>query len=93
MEREIETRPKFSKRVNKVLYLQKQKGEFTMRERQEVLNYGMTFPDTYMDAPFHDANWVLLRYKKNKRAFAWTYERNGYIWVNVKVDPLTFTQI
>ena len=87
MEREIETRPKFSKRVNKVLYLQKQKGEFTMRERQEVLNYGMTFPDTYMDAPFHDANWVLLRYKKNKRAFAWTYERNGYIWVNVKVDP------
>ena len=58
-----------------------------MRERQEVLNYGMTFPDTYMDAPFHDANWVLLRYKKNKRAFAWTYERNGYIWVNVKVDP------
>ena len=87
MEREIETRPKFSKRVNKVLYLQKQKGEFTMREQQEVLNYGMTFPDTYMDAPFHDANWVLLRYKKNKRAFAWTYERNGYIWVNVKVDP------
>lgn len=87
MEREIETRPKFSKRVNKVLYLQKQKGEFTMRERQEVLNYGMTFPDTYMDAPFHDTNWVLLRYKKNKRAFAWTYERNGYIWVNVKVDP------
>ena len=87
MEREIETRPKFSKRVNKVLYLQKQKGEFTMRERQEVLNYGMTFPDTNMDTPFHDANWVLLRYKKNKRAFAWTYERNGYIWVNVKVDP------
>lgn len=25
--------------------------------------------------------------KKNKRAFAWTYEREGHIWVNVKVDP------
>ncbi len=29
----------------------------------------------------------LLRYEKNKRAFAWTYEREGHIWVNVKVDP------
>ena len=32
-------------------------------------------------------NWVLLRYKKNRKAFAWTYERNGTMWVNVKVDP------
>ena len=39
------------------------------------------------DTPFHDDNWVLLRYRKNKRAFAWTYERDGHIWVNVKVDP------
>jgi len=58
-----------------------------MRERKEVLDYGMTFPDVYTDVPFHDTNWVLLRYKKNRRAFAWTYERNGYICVNVKVDP------
>ena len=29
----------------------------------------------------------MLRYEKNKRAFAWTYEREGHIWVNVKVDP------
>jgi len=47
----------------------------------------MTLPDVYMDAPFHDDNWILLRYKKNKRAFAWTYKRNGNICVNVKVDP------
>ena len=58
-----------------------------MRERKEVLDYGLTLPDTYIDTPFHDDNWVLLRYRKNKRAFAWTYERNGQIWVNVKVDP------
>ncbi len=56
-------------------------------ERKEILDYGMTLPDVYMDAPFHDDNWILLRYKKNKRAFAWTYERDGHIWVNVKVDP------
>lgn len=58
-----------------------------MKERKEVLEFGMTFPDVYIDTPFHDENWVLLRYKKNKKAFAWTYEREGKIWVNVKVDP------
>lgn len=58
-----------------------------MTTREEVLKYCLTFPDAYQDTPFHDINWVLARYRKNKRAFAWTYERNGYIWVNVKVDP------
>ena len=58
-----------------------------MRTRQEVLDYGMTFPEVYIDKPFRDTNWVLLRCKKNKKAFAWTYEREGNIWVNVKVDP------
>ena len=58
-----------------------------MKERKEVLDYGMTLPDVYQDAPFHDDNWILLRYKKNKKAFAWTYERNGHMCVNVKVSP------
>lgn len=58
-----------------------------MKERKDILAFGMTFPDVYVDMPFHDDNWVLLRYRKNKRAFVWTYERNGHIWVNVKVDP------
>ena len=58
-----------------------------MTKREDVLSYGLTLPDTYTDAPFHDANWILLRYRKNKKAFAWTYERNGQLCVNVKVDP------
>lgn len=58
-----------------------------MRKREEILNYGMTFPDVYIDPPFHDPNWVLLRYCKNRKAFAWTYERNGHILINVKVNP------
>lgn len=58
-----------------------------MKEREEVLEYGMTLPDVYIDTPFRDSNWILLRCKKNKKAFAWTYEREGYIWVNVKVQP------
>ncbi len=58
-----------------------------MTTRQEVLAYCLTFPDTWQDAPFHDDNWQIVRYKKNRKAFAWTYERNGYMNVNVKVDP------
>lgn len=58
-----------------------------MLSREDVLEYGLTFSNVYVDTTFHDPNWVLLRYEKNKRAFAWTYEREGHIWVNVKVDP------
>ena len=58
-----------------------------MRTREEVLQYGLTFEDTYVEAPFHDQNWQLVRYKPNKKAFLWSYEREGNIWVNVKCDP------
>jgi O-6-methylguanine DNA methyltransferase len=58
-----------------------------MKTREEALQYGLSFPDTYQDAPFHDQNWQLVRYKGNKKAFLWTYERDGYINLNVKVDP------
>lgn len=58
-----------------------------MTKREEVLAYGLSFPEVYVDTPFHDANWVLLRCRKNKKAFAWTYERNGIMCVNVKVNP------
>ena len=58
-----------------------------MRTREEALAYGLSFPDTYQEAPFHDDNWQLVRVKSNKKAFLWTYERDGYINLNVKVDP------
>ena len=58
-----------------------------MKTREEALNYGLSFPDTYQDAPFHDPNWQLIRYKGNNKAFLWTYEREGHINLNVKVDP------
>lgn len=58
-----------------------------MMTREEALQYGLSFPDAYQDAPFHDNNWQLVRYRKNKKAFLWTYERDGFINLNVKVDP------
>lgn len=58
-----------------------------MKTRKEALEYGLSFPNTYQDAPFHDPNWQLVRVKKSKKAFLWTYERDGFINLNVKADP------
>lgn len=58
-----------------------------MKTREEALTYGLTFPNTYQEAPFHDDNWQLVRVKPTKKAFLWTYERDGYINLNVKVKP------
>ncbi len=58
-----------------------------MHSREEALRYGLSFPDTYQDAPFHDDNWQLVRFRGNKKAFLWTYEKDGYVNLNVKVDP------
>lgn len=58
-----------------------------MMNREEVLAYGLSFPDTYQEAPFHDDNWQLVRVKGSRKAFLWTYEKDGLININVKVDP------
>lgn len=58
-----------------------------MKAREEAINYGLSFPDTYMEAPFHDPDWQLIRVSESKKAFLWIYERNGYINLNVKVRP------
>lgn len=58
-----------------------------MKTREEVLQYGLSFPNTYQEAPFHDPNWQLVRVKGSKKVFLWTYEREGFVNLNVKVDP------
>lgn len=57
-----------------------------MKTREEAIAYGLSFPDTYQNAPFHDPNWQLVRYAPNKKAFLWTYEYNGEMMINIKVD-------
>lgn len=58
-----------------------------MTNREEALSYGVSLPNTYIDTPFHDPNWQLVRVKGSKKAFLWTYEKDGYINLNVKVNP------
>ena len=58
-----------------------------IKTREQILNYALSFPDTYQDAPFHDDNWQLVRYQGNKKAFLWTYEKDGFLNLNVKANP------
>lgn len=58
-----------------------------MQTRNEAMAYGLSFPNTYTEAPFHDPNWDLVRVKGSKKAFLWIYEKDGLINLNVKVSP------
>ena len=57
-----------------------------MHTREAVIEFCKTFPEVYEDYPFSDSNWTCMRIHKNRRIFAWIFERQGHIWVNVKCD-------
>ena len=58
-----------------------------MKTREEALKFGLSFKNVYEERPFKDQNWQLVRVKGSKKAFLWIYERDGYINLNVKVNP------
>ena len=58
-----------------------------MQTRQEAIQYCHSFQDVYEDYPFHDDNWCVMRHKGNKKTFALIYDKDGYVWINVKCDP------
>lgn len=58
-----------------------------LTQRQEIITLCLKYPNVYEDYPFHDPNWCVMRHKENKKVFAWIFEKDGHIWVNVKCDP------
>lgn len=58
-----------------------------MKKREEAIGFCKEFTNVYEDYPFHDDNWSVMRHKENKKSFAYIYEREGAIWINVKCDP------
>lgn len=61
--------------------------ETIMKTRADVIAFCNEFADIYEDYPFHDPNWTTMRHTSNQKVFAWIYERDSYIWINVKCDP------
>lgn len=58
-----------------------------MTTRQQIIQYSLTLPHVFEDYPFRDSNWTCMRIRTTNRIFAWIFEREGHIWVNVKCDP------
>lgn len=57
-----------------------------MKTREEAIEFCLKFTDTFEDYPFRDKNWTVMRHRKNNKVFAWIFEREGYIWINVKCE-------
>ena len=58
-----------------------------MKTRKEAVEFCLTFNNAFEDHPFRDDNWTLMRHKENKKSFATIYERQGKIWINIKLIP------
>lgn len=55
--------------------------------RKQWIIYCLTFEGAYEDYPFHDDNWTVMRCRRNRKCFAYLYERNGFLCINVKCHP------
>ena len=55
--------------------------------KRELINLCLSYPDVYEDYPF-DENWACMRHIKNKKSFAFIYERGGKLCVNLKCEPV-----
>ncbi len=67
--------------------LGEQEGGKGLTTREEAVAFCLKFQDVYEDYPFHDPNWCVVRHKGNKKVFAWIFDREGHVWVNVKCNP------
>lgn len=54
--------------------------------RKELIKYCLTYAAAYEDYPF-DEQWTVMRHNGNKKSFAFIYERNGKLFINLKCEP------
>lgn len=54
--------------------------------KPDIIKYCLTFPSAYEDYPF-DETWTVMRHRVNKKSFAFIYERNNELCVNLKCEP------
>ncbi len=55
--------------------------------RQELISYCLTYAGAYEDYPFGE-EWTVMRHGGNRKGFAFIYERDGRLCVNLKCDPM-----
>lgn len=55
-----------------------------MLTRKDAIEFCKQFEKVYEDYPFKDPNWTCMRHIDNKKIFAWIFEKDEFIWINVK---------
>ena len=59
--------------------------------RQELIEYCLTFPAAYEDYPFEELGtgnrWTAMRHLGNKKTFAFINVHNDRLCINLKCDP------
>lgn len=59
-----------------------------LTNRKALIEFCKTLgQDVREDYPFDDPNWTVMRHWENKKGFAFLYEYQGGLQVNVKCDP------
>lgn len=56
--------------------------------RRRWIDHCLTFAGAYEDYPFTDSNWTVMRHRESGKTFALIYERQGYVHINVKCEPM-----
>jgi predicted DNA-binding protein (MmcQ/YjbR family) len=64
-----------------------QQEDMEMTTRREAIDYCLTLDGVFEDYPFHDPNWCVIRHQDSRKVFAWIFNKDGLVWVNVKCDP------
>jgi len=62
------------------------KGATAVVNKKELIDHSLTYPGAYVDYPF-DGNWACMRHGSNKKGFAFIYERDDKLCVNLKCEP------
>lgn len=57
-----------------------------MNTRNQAIQACLSFGAVYEDYPF-DTNWTAMRHNGNGKCFAYVYQRNDKLWLNVKTLP------
>ncbi|MDR3216984.1 MAG: MmcQ/YjbR family DNA-binding protein [Clostridiaceae bacterium] len=58
-----------------------------MMTRASLIAFCKTLSGVFEDYPFHDPNWTVMRHTDGRKTFAFIYEANGRVCLNLKCMP------
>ena len=59
--------------------------ENPIRTREAALELCLAFPGTFREQPYHDPNWDAVGLARKRKFFAFVFQKDGQIWINLKM--------